>query len=122
MADADAFSIVTEDVGDDVRIVALHGEADRFRTDDVNAAIERTRDDARKVIVDMSAASYVDSSMLATLVAASEYGSRRSGGLVVLCETPRLRRSLQLKGLESIFHLAETREQALELAAARPVG
>jgi anti-sigma B factor antagonist len=117
MADPNSFELTTEDVGDTVRIVSLRGEADRFKADEVSKALEDVRGSGRHAIVDLSAVVYLDSSMLSALVAASEQGRRRSRPLVILCETPRLRRSLQLKGLETILLLAETREQALELAA-----
>jgi anti-anti-sigma factor len=111
-----SFDLTPEDVGD-ARILVISGEADRFRTDAVGGAIDAARKEDREVIVDLSSATYLDSSMLSCLVAASEQGRRRAERLVILCETPRLRRSLQLKGLETILQLAETRAQALELVA-----
>ena len=117
MATPSSFGLTTEDVGDDVQIVSLSGEADRFRTDAVGEAIDAARASGRTPIVDMSAVIYLDSSMIAALVAAGERGRRRDGALVVLCTAARLRRSLELKGLETILHLAESREQALELAS-----
>jgi anti-sigma B factor antagonist len=94
----------------------LRGEADRFHTEEVTRAIDDARTADRDVIVDLSGVAYLDSTMLSALVAASEQGRRRARPLVVLCESPRLRRSLQLKGLETILQMAETREQALEFA------
>jgi anti-anti-sigma factor len=105
-----------------VRIIAVQGEADRFRTDAVSAAIEAARSEGRAVVIDLSEASYLDSSMLATLVAASERGRADGERLVVLCEAPRLRRSLELKGLQAVLRLADTREQALALAGASAEG
>jgi anti-sigma B factor antagonist len=110
------FELTAEDVGD-ARVVTVHGEADRFRTEEVSGAIEAARRDDRQVVVDLSAVTYLDSSMLAALVAASEQGRRRAEPLVIVCETPRLRRSLQLKGLEAILQIVESRERALELLA-----
>src|SRR3712207_6918304 len=44
----------------------------------------------------------------------------RSGErLVIACANARLRRSLELKGLQSILTLADSREHALELMASR---
>jgi anti-anti-sigma factor len=117
MSDRYPFELTYEDVGDRVRILTLRGEADRFHTDAVTRAIDDVRAEDRDVIVDLSAAAYLDSTMLSALVAASEQGRRRARPLIVLCESPRLRRSLQLKGLETILRLADTREQALELVA-----
>ena len=115
MAYSSSFELTPRDVGDAVRILVARGDADRFRTDEMAAAIESARRDGRNVVIDLSEVSYLDSSMLATLVAASEHGRRRAETLVVLCKTPRLRRSLELKGLEAILHLAATREEALKV-------
>lgn len=116
MASRDSFELAADDIGDDVRVLVVSGEADRFRTDEVRAAIEAARADGRDVVMDLSAVSYLDSSMIAVLVAASEQGRRRAERLVVLCETPRLRRSLELKGLETILQVAGSRDAAVELA------
>lgn len=123
MADHRSFQIQPEDVGPGVRILAFHGEADRFGTEAASAAVQEARDDGRGVIVDLNHASYLDSSMLAALVAASDQGRRTALPLVIVCETPRLRRSLELKGLQSVLALASSREHALELIdAARDGG
>jgi anti-anti-sigma factor len=81
----------------------------------VSRAIEDARRADRDVVVDLSQATYLDSSMLAALVGASERDRRRSEALVVLVETPRLRRSFEVKGLQTILQVAGSREQALEL-------
>lgn len=117
MPDSRSFQIIPEDIGSGVRLLAVEGEADRFGTDAVAAAVDEARAAGRGVIIDLSQASYLDSSMLAALVSASERGRRHDEPLVILCETPRLRRSLELKGLQAILRLADTREQALELIA-----
>ena len=114
MAYPGSFELTFEDVGDEVRVLVLTGEADRFRTEDVSRAVGAAREEGREVIIDLSAVSYLDSSMLAALVAASDQGRRRSRRLVVQCRAPRLRRSLELKGLESILHIVETRDEALQ--------
>ena len=117
MAHPGSFELACEDVADSVRIIALTGEADRLRTDEVSEAIEEARRVGRHVVVDLSAVTYMDSSMLATFVAASEQGRRRSERFVVLCESPRVRRSLEIKGLETILHLVQTRDEALASAS-----
>jgi anti-anti-sigma factor len=109
------FDLTTEDVGDAIRVVVVSGDADRFRADAVARAIQQARDDGRDVVVDLSQASYMDSTMVATLVAASERGRRRSARLVIVVKAARLRRSLEVKGLEPILTVSESREDALEL-------
>ena len=113
-----SFQIQPEDVEPGVRILAVQGEADRFATDAITAAVQEARDDGRDVVIDLNEASYLDSSMLATLVSASEEGRQNSQPLVILCEASRVRRSLELKGLQSILELADSRDHAIELVGA----
>jgi anti-anti-sigma factor len=109
------FQLVREDVADGVSVVAVRGEADRFRADELGGLIDDVRRNGRAVVVDLSDVTYLDSTTVATLVAASEQGRRRGAAVVIVSRSDRLRRSLQLKGLDKILTLAETREQALEL-------
>ena len=118
MPEPDTFELIREDLTDRVSLLTVRGEADRFRTDAVSAAIEQVRSDDRDTILDVSAATYLDSSMLAALVSASEQGRRHNSPLVIVCQNERLRRSLQLKGLEAILQLADDRDHALELIVA----
>jgi anti-sigma B factor antagonist len=118
MQEPDAFDLRREDLTERVSLLVASGEADRFHTDAVSEAIEKVRSDDRDAILDVSAATYLDSSMLAALVAASEQGRRHNSPLVIVCQNDRLRRSLQLKGLEAILELADDRDHALELIAA----
>jgi anti-anti-sigma factor len=113
-----SFELTTEDVGDATRIVVLRGDADRFRVDAVRRAIQAARADDRGVVVDMAETTFMDSSMLATLVAASDDSRRRGGRLVLVVQTPRLRRSLEVKGLSGILAVAASRADALDLLAA----
>jgi anti-anti-sigma factor len=115
--DPGAFRLNKEDVGESVRVVAVRGDADRFHAEAVGRAIHAAGEDGRHVVADLSEASFMDSSMLATLVAASEQGRRRAREVVLVVQTPRLRRSLEVKGLAGILRVADSREQALELLA-----
>ena len=119
MGELQSFELTREDIADGVSVLALRGETDRPCQKAVCAAIEAARRDGRDVIVDLTAASHLDSPMVATLVAATEQGRRRGESVVVVCASERVRRSLQLKGLEPILPIARTREGAIELIAGR---
>jgi anti-anti-sigma factor len=113
--DQDPFEIIEEDVGQSVRVIALRGDADRFRADTVTHAVQRAWSHGRTVVIDMSDTAFMDSSMLAALVAASDQARRRAETLVLVVRAPRLKRSLEVKGLSGILTVADSREQALEL-------
>jgi anti-sigma B factor antagonist len=115
----DSFELTTEDVGDAVRIVALRGDADRFRAEEVTRAIQGARADGRTVVIDLAETAFMDSSMLATFVAASDDSRRHGDDLILVVATPRLRRSLEVKGLSGILTVTDSRAHALELLGAR---
>jgi anti-anti-sigma factor len=119
MGEPQSFELTREDLADGVSVLALRGDTDRPCQEAVGAAIESARCEGRDVIVDLTAASHLDSPMVATLVAANEQGRRRGESVVVVCASERVRRSLQLKGLEPILPIAGTREGAIELIAGR---
>jgi anti-anti-sigma factor len=118
MPDPGSFQLTREDLTNRISLLALRGDADRSRTDAVGRAIEEARGEGRELIVDLSQTAYLDSSMLAALVTASQRTRRRSHPLVVICRSERLRRSFQLKGLERILRMADTREEALAILSA----
>ena len=115
MPERDSFQLTREELSERVGLLVLTGEADRFRVDQVCDSIDQVRGDDREVVVDLSGVTYMDSSMLAALVAASEHSRRRGKPLVIVCENTRLRRSLELKGLENVLQLADDHDQALAL-------
>lgn len=117
MPDNRSFQLITDDVDRRVRILEVHGEADRPHADALSRAVEAARADGRRVIIDLSHALFLDSSMLAALVGASHDGRRRSEPVVILCESARLRRALDIKGLRTMLEVAESRDEALERAS-----
>jgi anti-anti-sigma factor len=116
MAGSEPFQLSREDDGR-VSFLALAGDADRFRAEAVTDALDDVRGDGRTAIVDVSRVSYMDSSMLSVLVGAAEQRRRRGEPFVIVCANERLRRSLRLKGLETILKLADDRDHALALIA-----
>jgi anti-sigma B factor antagonist len=117
VADRGSFELTGEDVGDVVRVVAMRGDADRFQAERVSRAIHAARDEGRSVVVDMAQTTFMDSSMLAALVAASDPDAHQSTRVVLIVATPRLRRSLEVKGLGGILTVSDSRENALGLLA-----
>ena len=94
------------------RVIALAGDADRFRTDEVSAAIAAARKDGVDILIDVSDVAVIDPAMLALFVSASEVAARHGESLVIVTGGPRFRRTLQIKGLESLLQVADSRDEA----------
>lgn len=71
------------------------------------------KDGHKRIVIDMSGVSYIDSTALGTLV--SCHGRvKKSGGefrLAALCE--RVAKIIKIGGVESIFHIDPTRDAAV---------
>jgi anti-sigma B factor antagonist len=72
---------------------------------------------ARRLIVDLTEVTFLDSTALGTLLA--EARSRRAGGdeLVLVCDDPRTLRALEVTGLRAVFEVHRTLRDALDGAA-----
>jgi anti-sigma B factor antagonist len=94
---------------DDGAIVVVEGEVDAANVDDVRRAIMRAAGGADLVVVDLTAATYMDSSMIGLLLTvAKELRAQRGALRVVAPETGRCRRVLVLSGVEDLFSLHES--------------
>jgi len=69
--------------------------------------------EARRLIVDLTDVTFIDSTALGTLLA--EARSRRASGdrLVLVCDDPRTLRTLEVTGLQAAFELHRTLRDAV---------
>ena len=94
-------------------IVAVSGELDattvgglRRRLDDALA------DDHPRVIVDLSGVAHMDSSGLAVLLTAYQRAASLHGDIALVVTSDSLRRMFQIRGVDALFTLTATREEA----------
>lgn len=115
------FRISERQLPGDVLVVELQGEGDlsaapelRRRIDD---AISRG---ATKLTLDLSAATFIDSTALGILVGALKRLRPRGGRIAVLCPDPAIRKVFEVTGLDRMLPVVATLEEAvadLELGA-----
>jgi anti-sigma B factor antagonist len=101
-------------VGSRARLVVLGGEIDLHtapRLDDELRAAHAARD--TRVIVDLSAATFVDSTVLGVLLEARQRLEERGGSLVLVCHDRRILRTLEVAGLDRVFTLEATLAEAM---------
>jgi anti-sigma B factor antagonist len=115
---ATEFSASDEQVDDTTHIVSVTGEVDIFTAPEfkarIAAAIEAGRD---IVIVDLSAATFIDSSSLGVLIAAHRRLSQRDGRLVIATDVPAVLNTFKITGLDAVLEICASREAALAPAA-----
>ncbi|MGN6379402.1 MAG: anti-sigma factor antagonist [Gaiellales bacterium] len=109
---------------EEMTVVSLVGEHDLSSSDRVRDALDAAAESPTTVL-DLTAAEFVDSSILGVIVSA--YQQAQASGrrfLVVVGSEPAtsIRRILDLTGLSALLQVSETREQALEPDRERQAG
>lgn len=97
-----------------VPVVDLTGEVDaytsaRFR----EAIIELIESGAASLVINMERVEYIDSSGLGALVGGLKRASEREGKIVIVCSNPQIRKVFEITGLEKVFHLFTSEQDAV---------
>jgi anti-anti-sigma factor len=98
-------------------IFAVRGEIDLHNSPEVRTAILDllAKKTIKRLVLNLSQVPYMDSSAIAVLVEALQK-LRPIGGQVMLVDLqPRVKGLLQIARLDSIFHIADSEQQALTM-------
>ena len=124
----DARTIALDDSHGDVLVVVVRGEHDIYTAPTLRDRLEEALGSGGAnaptgVIVDLSAATFLDSSILGALLEARRQALERGIGYAVsLGEEPEpgVQRILEITGLVPVFPVVRSREEALEAARSAP--
>ena len=109
-----ASEITSSRVGDDASVVSVRGEIDLYTAPKLEAELSRAlRDEDGAVIVDLADASFIDSTVLAVLLAARKRLNGRGRELKLVSDDPRILRVFQITGLDRRFRIEPTLTEAL---------
>ncbi len=102
---------------DGISVIELHGDYDIANVSDLSGALRAL--DAKDVIVDLSACTFVDSTVLTVLIRASTSETRRR--LVTLLRPGHtLDRVFSRAELQRVIEIAATVDEAVALARSEP--
>ena len=120
----DARTIVLDDSEGDVLQVVVRGEHDIYTAPSLRDRLaEALAAEPAGVVVDLSGATFLDSSILGALLEARRQAMERGVGYVVcLGETPEpgVERILEITGLVPVFPVVRARDEALRTARTAP--
>lgn len=122
-ADMDAHPIALDDTAGDVIVVAIEGEHDIYTAPALRERLEEALERGGAVVVDLTKATFVDSSVLGALLDARRRALEGGQGFVVCVGDtvePGVRRILDITGLVPVLPVIEGRDAAIE--AARSAG
>ena len=108
------FGIIQSDADDVTSVVSVEGELDLSTAPRLKWMLVDSLAAGRKnQVVDLTGATFMDSTALGVLVAVNrtlEEGSR----LVIVCARPNVLKIFELSGMEGVFTILPTLEEALE--------
>ena len=112
------FGIKDRAVGADTHVISVSGEVDLFTAPEVKQRVMAPIvAGVEHVIVDLTQATFVDSSSLGVLIGAHRQLRSRGGRLIVACGDDAIVKTFRVTGLDGVFQLVDSVEAAL---GARP--
>jgi len=109
---------------DDVVMVAVHGEHDIASAPALRAAIDEAFGRSQHVVVDLTPATFIDSTVLGVLLSARERAQEEEVGYAVVLDAAAgdvaVRRILEVTGLDVLLPVHTERDVAVAAAAAGP--
>lgn len=110
----------TRSVDDEASIIDLEGEVDVYTAPQLKQQIITLLDGGvRRVVVNLTAVDYLDSTALGVLIGGLKRLRERDGTLDLICPNPRIKRIFEITGLDKIFDIYSTEEEATKMAGSR---
>jgi anti-sigma B factor antagonist len=108
------FDIKTEQAGDHAYVIALSGEVDLYTAPEFKQQLlEVIGQGAKHVVVDLSDTTFIDSTTLGVLVGGVKRLRPAGGQLSLVCSDRNITKIFEITGLNKVFPIHETREDAL---------
>jgi anti-sigma B factor antagonist len=106
-----------------VKLLTVHGEHDLYTAPRLRQQLDALLDSRTNVIVDLTGATFVDSSILGALLNARQRAIEEGCGFAVCLQSgtePSVRRIFEMTGLVATLPVLETVEEAEQAASAGP--
>jgi anti-sigma B factor antagonist len=108
------FDIKIERTGDGEYVIALAGEVDLYTAPEFKQQlVDVIGEGARHVVVDFSETTFIDSTTLGVLVGGVKRLRPAGGRLAIVCTDRNITKIFEITGLDKVFPIYESREEAL---------
>lgn len=112
--------ISTRPVDGKASMIELEGEVDVYTAPQLKQQIINMLDSGTyNVIVNLSAVEYLDSTALGVLIGGLKRLRERNGTLDLICPNPRIKRIFEITGLDKIFDIYSSEDEALQKLSAK---
>lgn len=107
------FKINTYNLENGVPVITLDGEVDVYTAPQLKQQmISLLEAGATQMIVDLTNVEYFDSTALGVLIGGLKRMRERDGNVSLICPSPRIRRVFEITGLDKIFDIYDSADQA----------
>ena len=108
------FHIHDEEVDAETHVIQLGGEVDLYTAPEFKERMVRVIEDGKKrVVVDLSEATFIDSTTLGVLVGGVKRLRPSGGSLALVCTDQNIQKIFEITGLDRVFPIHASREEAL---------
>jgi anti-sigma B factor antagonist len=99
-------------------VVDVEGEVDIYSAPQFKEVLLRgIEEGASRIVVDLAKVTFIDSTALGVLVSGAKRVRPQNGTLDIVCRDENITRIFEITGLDRIFGIYATREEALGVAA-----
>jgi anti-sigma B factor antagonist len=111
------FQISDEAIDDETHVIELGGEVDLYTAPEFKERMVQVIEEGKKqVVVDLSNATFIDSTTLGVLVGGVKRLRPAGGTLSLVCSDQNIVKIFEITGLDRVFPIHESREKALASA------
>jgi anti-sigma B factor antagonist len=117
------FQINDQAIDADTHVIELGGEVDLYTAPEFKERMVQVIEDGKKqVVVDLSDATFIDSTTLGVLVGGVKRLRPAGGSLALVCKDENICKIFEITGLDRVFPIYETRDEALAAGQAATDG
>src|SRR4051812_39756465 len=107
LAGMSAAAFAAEGVDEYIQLIAVEGELDLSSSAELRHRVEAAvREGRNSVVIDLSEVTHMDSTGLASLIAAHQLTESRRGRLALVITSESVRRTVEVCGLDRLFTIA----------------
>ena len=108
------FHIQDEEIDADTHVIELGGEVDLYTAPEFKERLVQVIEDGKKqLVVDLSKATFIDSTTLGVLVGGVKRLRPTGGSLALVCTDQNISKIFEITGLDRVFTIYPTRDEAL---------
>jgi len=112
------FHISDEEIDAETQVIELGGEIDLYTAPEFKERMVALIEDGKKrIVVDLSAATFIDSTTLGVLVGGVKRLRPTGGTLALVCTDQNITKIFEITGLDRVFPIHASRDEALAAVA-----